>query len=326
MHFDSAIISAIISAIGSIISGIISGLISKYSGTNQKGKKKKSNRLNTLQAFFSSLAILLLCICVFTLLVPKKNADKDEEIQSTIPTESAVPFLTTTESIIPTETVQEVLIEENYDIPYVLPGTIKKMGHYEQDNKDLNGTEEIEWIALTQEGNEVLIISVLGLESYPYDKGDGPSDWNNCSLRSWLNNTFYQTAFSDEEKENIIEKNIIQHKNVDFPYCEQGDDTIDNVFLLSSEEYIEYMYHNGNIDEENCNGRASTYVAKKEGVDITNGKFCWWWLRTSTRNNEKACRVTAFGVLDTNSQNIHSTKGMVRPAMWVKADWWNELK
>ncbi len=83
---------------------------------------------------------------------------------------------------------------------------------------------------------------------------DRDVEWKNCSLREWLNNDFYNTAFSKDEQQMIIPTN---NKN----YClsitnirgKRGDeedsfsgfgyqklkDTVDNIFLLSGEEFLE---------------------------------------------------------------------------------------
>lgn len=333
---DSTIISAIITAVATLAGSIITAIISRLPQRKQKKRNTSSQSIQKKNSLFLlwiiSNCFLFISLISFAIAVIALFLNDGTNPPAT--SESSTATFQTEGAIVPSvveQIEQTVAVDQPESIEYaepsyVLPGTIKKFGHYEQDNKDLNGSEDIKWIALTQKDDEVLIISVLGIELLPYAKGNEPSDWANCSLREWLNGTFYQNAFSDEEKENIIEKTIVQHKNADFPACDQGEDTIDRVFVLSSEEYMEYMYKNGNVDRQYCYGTASTYVTKKEEVDLTSSKYCWWWLRTSSRYNENACRVTAYGVLDTNSQGIHSPKGMVRPAMWVKSDWWNELQ
>lgn len=331
-------------SIASLITSILTILSALFSDKNQAGLTIVSIFIVCLilallsfkkkqHLAFVSIAIALITFAI--LQVPPKNesnVDIPERISS-VPTEIKMVVPTSTETVIPTESETVVLASTEIDTPtefeaeppLVLLGTTKKFGHYEQDDIELNGSEAIEWIALTQEEDKVLIISVSGLESLPYYKGEGTSDWKNSSIRAWLNGTFYQTAFSDEEKANIVEETIIQHKNRDFPDCEQGEDTTDNVFLLSLEEYTEYLYKGGNIDVKYRKGIPSIYVAGKLKGDITDNTF-WWWLRTSSRYNTTACTVTGHGEIDYGNKSIHSTKGMVRPAMWVKADWWNELQ
>lgn len=76
----------------------------------------------------------------------------------------------------------------------------------------------------------MLLVSVNGLDTLPYDEENESTDWENCSLRSWLENTFCENAFTEEEKRNIVEKEIIQHPNTGYPDCDQGSNTMDHVF------------------------------------------------------------------------------------------------
>lgn len=324
---DSTIIAAIIGFLGMIIAAII-GKASKSEEKKKTSQKSGNNRQTARWGFVISIATFALgaSTLVLSLLIylQSNRIDTKEGTLTTgiVVDEPTAAVETSVYSPVPSESTEKV--ETEYEPPYILPGTTKTFGHFEQDNKDLNGAETIEWIALAQNDNEVLIVSVLGLEAFSYYKGEGASDWENSSIRAWLNGTFYQNAFSAEEKDNIIQETIIQHKNKDYPYCKQGADTLDCVFLLSLEEYTEYIYNNGNIDTECCYGIPSTYVAEKLKADITS-ETQWWWLRTSSGDNTTACAVTGYGVIDYGFKSIHNTTGMVRPAMWVNADWWDSL-
>ena len=199
-------------------------------------------------------------------------------------------------------------------------GAIIELGRYEQDGDKSNGAEPIEWIVLAEEDNEALIVSVLGLDTLPYEDSRSSVDWENCSARVWLEDTFYENAFTDEEKRSIAEKEIVQHKNKGYPYSDQGNNTIDHVFLLSAEEYIGYLYDNVAIDAQYREGIPSAYVLQK-GIDkyeYYKGDRCWWWLRTSSAYNEKACFVAAMGPSEVYvGYPINKLGGMIRPAMWI---------
>lgn len=206
------------------------------------------------------------------------------------------------------------------DAAEMVPGKTFEYGIYEQDNDTSNGKEPIEWLVLTREGNEALVVSTLGLETLPYEASEESVDWENCSMRTWLEDTFYEEAFSDREKRSIAEKNIIQHKNKGYPNCDQGNNTIDHVFLLSAYEYSEYLYNNKAIDAKYREGVPSQYVLQKgiDKHDSYKGERCWWWLRTSSRYNEKACFVNALGPSEVYvGYPINKSGGMIRPAMWI---------
>lgn len=79
-------------------------------------------------------------------------------------------------------------------------------GRYEQDGNESNGKEPIEWYVLEREGGKALLISKYVLDEEPYRKEDingyvyGEWQWNNSTLKSWLNETFYNVAFVSSER------------------------------------------------------------------------------------------------------------------------------
>jgi len=180
------------------------------------------------------------------------------------------------------------------------PGSVITLGQYEQDGNTINGPEPIQWLVLATEENEALVVSTLGLDTFPYDSLQEKVVWENSSIRTWLSDTFYKNAFTAGEKQAIAEKTILQHINTGYPHCNQGNSTADPVFLLSTEEYISYLYNNEKIDPQYREGIPSDYVVDK-GVNVYDyheGPRSWWWLRTSSNYNDKACFVSAMGSKD----------------------------
>lgn len=83
-------------------------------------------------------------------------------------------------------------------------GTTVFFGQYEQDNNTDNGAEPIEWLVLDVEDGKALLLSVHALDCQPYNTQKCEMSWTNSSLRSWLLNTFYEIAFTVEEKAAIL--------------------------------------------------------------------------------------------------------------------------
>ena len=137
-----------------------------------------------------------------------------------------------------------------FELKTALPGTYITFGTYEQDNKKKNGQEPIEWLVLENNGESILVISKYALDGQPYSNAYDtyaykpyPITWEYCSLRAWLNSTFYTTAFTEGERARI-QPTLLNNKvsgadpfnrNVD-----GGNDTVDNVFLLSYDEVLKY--------------------------------------------------------------------------------------
>ena len=103
---------------------------------------------------------------------------------------------TTTEA--PSTTEQAVMSVENKSFQYRI-GDVITFGKYEQDNKTSNGKEDIEWIILDRQGDKVLLISRMALDQQPYNTKKADVTWETCSLRKWLNGSFYESAFDEED-------------------------------------------------------------------------------------------------------------------------------
>ena len=73
-------------------------------------------------------------------------------------------------------------------------------GAYEQDNNTSNGKEDIAWLVLAKENNRILVISDKALDCQPYNYLMVNITWETCSLRQWLNDTFFNMAFSSVER------------------------------------------------------------------------------------------------------------------------------
>ena len=70
------------------------------------------------------------------------------------------------------------------------------LGRYEQDGNDDNGLEEIEWVVLDIKGDELFVISRFALDCIPYNSSHGEARWENSYVRNWLNDSFYNQAFT----------------------------------------------------------------------------------------------------------------------------------
>ncbi|MCQ2603381.1 MAG: DUF6273 domain-containing protein, partial [Clostridia bacterium] len=119
-------------------------------------------------------------------------------------------------------------------------GSTIKFGAYEQDNNTNNGKEEIEWQVLAKEGTKILVISKYALDCKLYNTSKTSVTWETCSLRKWLNNTFYKTAFDANDSVFISKSTVSADKNPSYS-TNPGNATSDNVFLLSIAEVNKYF-------------------------------------------------------------------------------------
>ena len=189
-------------------------------------------------------------------------------------------------------------------------GRIVTLGKFEQDGDESNGPEAIEWQVLERKGDKALIISKYCLDARAYNTEPGDVTWETCSLREWLNGDFLNSAFSEEERNGIITTAVEAEKNPDHD-TEQGKDTLNQVFLLSSGEAGRYFRRDSDRVTE-----ATPYAKEKGGYTHSDGNT-WWWLRTSGDVNTCAVFVLGTGKINNFGEMVEVETETVRPAMWV---------
>ena len=89
-----------------------------------------------------------------------------------------------------------------------------RFGRYKTD---ANKTTPIEWFILNQEGGTALLLSKYILDLKKYHSEFEDVTWDKCSIREWLNNTFYNKAFYKKEKE-AIQTTLIETEDNYFVY------------------------------------------------------------------------------------------------------------
>lgn len=211
--------------------------------------------------------------------------------------------------------------EESIDPAKIAVGDTVTFGSYEQDNHLDNGPEPIEWIVLDVKNNRALLISKYILDTQPYNSEYHDIAWEDCSLRSWLNHDFFNTAFSEREQESILITDIDNSAAQSSISWESipGNDTQDRVFLLSYREAEELLSAEMNrcapTDYAIGNGAWSNSAVK------TNGRAAGvWWLRSRSSGAGYitgifAGTVDCLGKPDYGHVNIHDAG--VRPALWI---------
>lgn len=198
-------------------------------------------------------------------------------------------------------------------------GSVYTFGTYEQDNNQSNGKEDIEWIILDKKELSILVISKQALDCKQYNESYTDVTWENCSLRKWLNGTFYNTAFSSTEQSQIQSTNVSADKNPKYS-TNPGNATSDKVFLLSITEAEKYF----STDEaRKCvpTAYAIAQGAYTSDYSTKDGKAtCWWWLRSPGYYRSYAADVGDFGSVFYTGDCVNSASDCVRPALWINLD------
>lgn len=187
---------------------------------------------------------------------------------------------------------------------------IIKFGKYIQTSTDI--AIDIEWIVLEKDGNKALILSRYILDTMKYD--DSSSIYANSYIREWLNDTFYNAAFTEEEKSKIlttsVDNSVASTGAESNPYATVN--TEDKIFLLSQKEATEYF------PTENERKASGTVKAKQRGLYEYLG-YSSWWLRSPHSERASYARIINYaGRNDTSKPVSESTQAGARPACWVE--------
>ena len=178
-------------------------------------------------------------------------------------------------------------------------GDVVLFGSYEQNNIRSDGAEPIEWIVLDVQPDRILLLSQYALDSERYHYREESVSWDTCSVREWLNTTFYEEAFTRSERRSILSSGTSIYD--------------DYVFLLSDVEAETYLPR---AKDRIC--KATVYGScQNVYVNPTTGGS-WWLLRTTGDDGSKfAMSVNSDGTIDYNGGHVESDRGTVRPAIWV---------
>jgi len=189
-------------------------------------------------------------------------------------------------------------------------GNIFEFGTYEQDN----GPEAIRWLVLAKEANKVLVVSKYGLDCQPYNTTDTDVTWGNCSLRYWLNSTFFNTAF-DGPQQTLIPSTPITNSNNIESYTTGRDTTNDKVFLLSIDEAQKYFY------SDFARQVQVTAYAQAKGAFADAASYGAWWLRSPGDKYygsvTSAAAVSGIGSFYSHGSSVVEGNNAVRPALWI---------
>lgn len=184
--------------------------------------------------------------------------------------------------------------------------------------------EPLTWRVLDPDEGYIMCDNVIDSQSYQnfvirkdgklYNSKDFTnyvSDWETCSLRQWLNKTFYNTAFSREEKM-LIGTTFLENNSPDGTWF--GTDTGDKIFILSFDDVINsaYGFDSSKSEFDEARKLKATDYSKCQGVYISQG-YPHWWLRTPG-NAEVVYLVSSYGWAALG-QGVYGTGVGVVPAL-----------
>lgn len=160
------------------------------------------------------------------------------------------------------------------------------------------GKTNCRWLVIAKEDDRILVISDESVSARAYHTEVGAISWANCSLRTWLNQDYFEKTFTADEASMIMETEIADGDE----YSPSSTVVKDRIFLLSPEDAERFMpIIGGQSDSE-----AQTFHNA-------------WWLRTAETSQETYVMNVLGEVTTLNGAATRADIG-VRPAMWLSIE------
>ncbi len=183
----------------------------------------------------------------------------------------------------------------------------------DDDTADQNDIKQaIKWRVLSVDGDDALLLADENLDAYTYNSTSKDVTWETSGIRTWLNSTFYNNAFSSSEKSAILTTTLDNSFTNPTYGTAGGNNTSDKVFLLSTEDVT-------NTDYGFPSSATTTSTSRSaENTDYADESVEWdteWWLRTPGYSLSYASYVTE-GVVYDYGEKVNATYA-VRPAIHI---------
>ncbi|MCR4690572.1 MAG: DUF6273 domain-containing protein [Lachnospiraceae bacterium] len=200
--------------------------------------------------------------------------------------------------------------------------------------------EPIRWkvLQVDEDQDKLFVLADQALDCQEYHEEKERITWENCTLRKWLNGvdfterlekrselthkSFIDTAFSEDQKK-IIALTEIENKKSPLYHYDGGNDTRDQIFLLSFEEVTNVAYGFSGTYNQECIPRTViptdyAYVmgVSKETIYTRYEGNCIWWLRSAGDHSGRDTVYAGYsgGKVDSGQYIIANNRGVV-PAM-----------
>lgn len=185
-------------------------------------------------------------------------------------------------------------------------GSTVEFGWYPKMRK---GNEEaIAWTVLSCRYGNVVVITKDIVDCHPYESSGVDVGWVKSGARVFLNDVFYNEAFSYKDKKSIC----CGYRNTPFDVANlECSQTAERVFLLAYDE-AKWFFETNYARRARGTGYANTRGLGKDG---------WYWLRSSGSSKGRVMVVNGSGGIEKLGVRVNSRNIGIRPAILLR---WGE--
>ena len=155
------------------------------------------------------------------------------------------------------------------------------------------GFARMDWLVLEKTDDKILLFKSKAKGSVPFNEtAPGNTSWENSSARQYLNTTFIEENYYDQESSLILDTEVPSAKSV-VTGKRAGKATTDKLFLLTAKDVEKY----------------SDVIPKKTSS-------CWW-LRTPGAYPDTMCFVNTDQTVMDQGYLVTTPQITLKPAMWI---------
>ena len=225
---------------------------------------------------------------------------------------------------------------------YTMESTLSNQSQ-QDDNGYVVGTvywflyEPIAWTVLKEENGTALLFCNNALDAQEYysnyssrtagGENVSPNNYAHSTVRAWLNDNFYEAAFTSLEQQIILTatvKNDAQStgEQTNLYICEN---TQDKVFLMSVEEITNtaYGFLEQIAESDPLRQKAPTAYALAQGASASMGGDyagnSYWWLRSPGEGDDMSAKnVSVAGTLLAYDSLVDTATRSIVPALQIQ--------
>lgn len=181
--------------------------------------------------------------------------------------------------------------------------------------------ENILWDVLSENDEGYLLISHNLVDTVQYYGEYASVDWNNSYVRKWLNEDFYEAAFSDAQKEYVQTMHVDTPVNIMYGTV-SGEPTDDKVAIPSIDEMLssEYGFDDDLRAAHEERAAAPTDYAVNNGIKVESNGNSRWWLRTNGSNTLTVAYMSEDGVIACAGSMVNDSSIGIRPMIFISKD------
>ena len=178
--------------------------------------------------------------------------------------------------------------------------------------------EPIAWKIYEDNEDSYLVISEQILDAVVYNEIIESTDWNTSYLREWLNSYFYDTAFSEEEKNHMRKTTVLPSYSYIYGFT-TGEQVDDDVCVLRGDIFYdtESVSYNTKDKKDLTMSKATEYSVSKGIYTDAEGYGKWWLCSSGDYAHTTAMGVGSNGNVAPNGYLVNDASVGVRPVITI---------